>query len=184
MRRALSSNRLPAFSRGSRASLGAPLAVSPATSTYTRHRWATPAQPCSLHGDPLLRRFQHTGTSHTETSPAETSPPAEISIDKPIARRLPLQCTGCGAFTQTADATQAGYFNLQRKGVQEFLGLLEPKAPRTDEVPEAEDKVVEEALGNLTPEQLEALGLSKDDLIATKEDKAAQKPPIQGMPNI
>lgn len=92
-------------------------------------------------------------------------------------RRLPLQCTGCGAFTQTTDPTQAGYFNLERKAVQEYLGLIEPKTPKVEEVSE-EDKVVEQALSKLPPEQLEALGLSKDDLIA---DKAAEKPKEEGM---
>ena len=46
-----------------------------------------------------------------------------------------------------------------------------------DEVPE-EDRVVEEALNNLPREQLEALGLSKDDLIA---DKPVEKPGDKGM---
>lgn len=169
MRRALYSYRFRPFAKVNQPSLGAPFAVSPAT--YTRHRCAAPsaAQPCPLHALPLLCRFQHTQSSE---APSNT----EIPPEKPVARHLPLQCTGCGAFTQTTDPAQAGYVNLERKAVQEYLGLLEPKAPRVEEIPE--DKVVEEALDNLSPEQLEALGLSKENLIG---DRGAKKPQEEGM---
>jgi bifunctional DNA-binding transcriptional regulator/antitoxin component of YhaV-PrlF toxin-antitoxin module len=83
-------------------------------------------------------------------------------------RRLPLQCTGCGAFTQTADPDQAGYYNLGRKAVREYLGLSERRASKADVVSE-EDRVVQEALKNLPTEELEALGLSADTLLTSEE---------------
>lgn len=170
MRRALSSHRFRPLARVNQPCLGAPLTISSAT--YTRHQWTAPpgSQPCAGPVPTLLRRSQHTQSY-------ETSSTTEISPDKAVVRRLPLQCTGCGAFTQTMDPSQPGYFNLKRKAVQEYLGLIEPKTPRVDEVPEA-DRVVEEALSKLPPEQLEALGLSKDHLIA---DRPAAKPEEEGM---
>lgn len=164
MRRALSYNRLLPFAEVNRPSLGA---GGPRISlaTYTRHRWAT-AQTCPLHARPSLRRFQHTESGETSK--------AGIPTGRPILRRLPLQCTGCGAFTQTTDAAQAGFFNLERRAVQEYLGFIEPKTPTVDEAVEEEDRVVEEALSNLPQEQLEALGLTKDALIGDKDVKPPQ----------
>lgn len=164
MRRALSFNRLRPFAQVSRSSLGA---GGPRVSlaTYTRHRWATP-QTCPLYAWPSLRRFQHTRSGEALKG--------GIPTGRPILRRLPLQCTGCGAFAQTTDATQAGFFNLERRAVQEYLGLVEPKTPTVREAVEEEDRVVQAALNNLPSEQLEALGLTKVALISNKDVKAAQ----------
>ena len=159
MRRALSFNRLRPLLEVNRPSLGAG-APRISLATYTRHRWATP-QTCRLHARPSLRRLQHTGSGDSSR--------AGIPTDRPILRRLPLQCTGCGAFTQTTDAGQAGFFDLQRRAVQEYLGLIEPKARTVDEAVEEENRVIEEALSNLPQSQLEALGLTKDALIGDKD---------------
>lgn len=167
MRRALSTHRLRPLIRVDQPCLGARRAISSAT--YTRHRWtaALGTQPCPSSGRTLLRGFQHTQSG-------EASSTTEISPDKPVVRRIPLQCTGCGAFTQTTDPTQAGYFNLERKSVQEYLGLVEPKPPKVDEAA----SIVEGALSKFSPQELKALGLSRDDLIA---DKPAKEPKKEGM---
>lgn len=162
MRRALSFNRLRPFEQVNRSSLGAG-GPQISLATYARQRWATP-QTCPLYARPSPCRFQHTESGEGSK--------AGIQTGRPISRRLPLQCTGCGAFTQTTDAAQAGFFNLERRAVQEYLGLVEPKTRTVNEAVEEEDRVVEEALSKLPPQQLEALGLTKDALISDKDVKA------------
>ena len=164
MRRALSSNRLRPLVEANRPSLGAG-GSRISLATYTRHHGATP-QICPLHARPSLRRLQHTGTGDSSR--------AGIPTGQTILRRLPLQCTGCGAFTQTTDPAQAGFFNLQRRAVQEYLGFTEPKAPTVDEAVAEENRVIEETLSNLPQEQLDALGLTKDALIGDIDVKPPQ----------
>lgn len=55
--------------------------------------------------------------------------------------KLPAQCTGCGAFAQTVDDDEAGYFNLKRKSVREFLQTKSRRVRR-----ESEEQVVKESL--------------------------------------
>lgn len=161
MRRALSTSRLRPSANPDRLLLGARLPYQFATNT--RHCRAAPltTQPCRPLAGLSPRRLQHT---QREEPPTE----AEIAPDAPILRRLPLQCTGCGAFTQTTEPEQAGYFRLQRKAIQEYLGLAEPKPSKAEEVEEG-DRVVEEVIRNLPPEELEALGLTKDAFITSKD---------------
>lgn len=126
----------------------------------------TAIPPPLSHGIPSVRLFHTQGEE--PAAPASNSP-----TEKTALRRLPLQCTGCGAFTQTADSTQAGYFNLERRAVREYLGLVEPRKKRARaqaDVAAAEDQVVEATLANLDPAQLEALGLSREDLIPERAD--------------
>ncbi|SPO05771.1 uncharacterized protein DNG_08458 [Cephalotrichum gorgonifer] len=68
----------------------------------------------------------------------------------------------------------AGFFNIQRRAVQEYLGLAKPRIP-DPEVGLEEDKVVEEALKNLSPEQREALGLEEESLLGDRGDENASQ---------
>lgn len=162
MRWALSPCRANILARASPLTLGA-YPYPPISSVAYSRPWAT--QLCSLYAQPLPRRLH--AQSHEAPSVAGKS------HEKAILKRLPLQCTGCGAFTQTVDPASAGYFNLGRKAVREYLGLVQTKSPKK-EVPD-EDRVVVEALNNFPPEQLEALGLSRDSLIPDSEKMKPQK---------
>lgn len=84
--------------------------------------------------------------SSTET-PA-TTPPA--------ARRLPITCTGCGAFSQTKDSKQFGFYNLKTKRVRTWL---KRETEQVDKPASEEEQVVNQALQAMSPEQLEELGL-------------------------
>lgn len=69
---------------------------------------------------------------------------------------MPLQCHGCGAFTQTHDPEVAGYYDVNRKAVKKFTGeIAETSALKSPE----EDVVVDQALRNIDPSQLEELGI-------------------------
>ncbi|ROT43396.1 hypothetical protein SODALDRAFT_268999 [Sodiomyces alkalinus F11] len=88
--------------------------------------------------------------------------PVESSTDEALAaKKLPLQCHGCGAFAQISHANEAGFYDLKRKAVRKFLGLEEQlESPEKDlEEKDEEDFVVDQALQSLEPEKLEELGI-------------------------
>lgn len=64
--------------------------------------------------------------------------------------RLPLSCPGCGAPSQTIAAEEAGYYNLTRSGVRNYV---------REEVKD-EDKVMSDILGNVDKSTLSSLGLA------------------------
>jgi hypothetical protein len=69
---------------------------------------------------------------------------------------LPLQCTGCGAFSQTTDSNLAGFFDTNRKAVRTFLGLDHGRIERSRR---DEDRALEEALKSVDPEALKEIGM-------------------------
>ncbi|KAI1172362.1 hypothetical protein F4777DRAFT_562063 [Nemania sp. FL0916] len=93
---------------------------------------------------------------HVQTDPSIplTPPPNPPSVLSPPTKSLPRQCRGCGALSQTSLPNQPGYFDLNRKAVQKYLG--------TDELPgrsRSEDKIYEDALRHLNTEELERQGV-------------------------
>lgn len=69
--------------------------------------------------------------------------------------RLPPQCAGCGALSQTADANEPGFFDLKRRSVKEYL------TGKADEGRSSEDAILEEALkktAETNPKLLDRLG--------------------------
>lgn len=60
-------------------------------------------------------------------------------------RQLPLQCPGCGAFSQTVHAGQPGYFDLERQSTMAYLGMLPERKLRIRQ----EDKVIQETIRRL-----------------------------------
>jgi hypothetical protein len=82
-------------------------------------------------------------------------------------RQLPLQCPGCGAFSQTTTPGEAGFFDVNRRAVKEFTGNLQPKvAPALES---QEDRVIQESLDRLPAEKLDELGLDPKDFVAGKD---------------
>lgn len=41
--------------------------------------------------------------------------------ESPLKRQLPIQCTGCGAYAQTSNEKEAGFYSLSRNSVKAFL---------------------------------------------------------------
>jgi len=87
--------------------------------------------------------------------------------DKVGRRPLPLQCPGCGAFSQTTTPGEAGYFDLNRGAVKEYVAAPEPNAAST--VGSQEDQVIQETLGRLPAETLEELGLDANGLLPSND---------------
>lgn len=92
---------------------------------------------------------------------------AEAQADLPQlpARALPLQCSGCGALSQSSNAGQAGYFDQNRKAVRSYLGLLKPEKHERKE-----DRVIQDVLRNADHTTLAEAGIDIKDLLALPQD--------------
>ncbi|RYO75249.1 hypothetical protein DL764_010535 [Monosporascus ibericus] len=99
-----------------------------------------------------------------------------------VPARASRPCTGCGALSQFSFPDQPGFYDLNRKAIRKYLGVEQQHGSTREE-----DKIYEDALKNLDPEELkkqgvdvEALGLStppaaeeiRPGTAATKPQKA------------
>ncbi|EFX06401.1 duf974 domain containing protein [Grosmannia clavigera kw1407] len=100
------------------------------------------------------RRFVYSAATAVHDASADDVPAAGL-------RKLPLQCPGCGAYSQTTQADQAGFFDLGRRSTMEYMGLAVREKPRVRE----EDRVVEEALRRIDRSALEAQGVDLGGLL-------------------
>ncbi|KAK2032341.1 hypothetical protein LX32DRAFT_636487 [Colletotrichum zoysiae] len=182
MHRALSSRWLrSALSIGDLAALGeVPVYLCPSLSaTSARHSFA----PAEAHRKLPFRQRRCVHVEANIATHAPPSPPTTETTQKLSTKKLPLQCSGCGALTQTTHAGQAGYYDLSRKTVKEFLASESEKD--ADKELREEDKVVDEALKNLGEEQLAQLGLDPKTLRYGEEldtDRIASRPPTKRKP--
>ncbi|KAF5693983.1 hypothetical protein FGLOB1_14291 [Fusarium globosum] len=164
MHRALSArwiNRALSIGEAS-ASSSVPLFLCPAvgaSSRFHRTRKVTPL-PTPIYP----RRLNHTETT-VQDVPITASESSSLGLETP-KRRLPLNCTGCGAFTQTSDPQMLGYFDPESKRVKKWLN---PKAFERQHTASQGDGVVDEVLKSLDPDQLEALGLDPSLLVTGAE---------------
>ncbi|KAI1825404.1 hypothetical protein F4861DRAFT_501908 [Xylaria intraflava] len=96
-----------------------------------------------------------------DEAPKAPTPASGLPVTlSPRKQSLPRQCRGCGALSQTSHPNQAGYFDLNRKVVQKYLGTDEPpnRSRSNDEI-RREDEVYQEVLKNLDPEALAKQGV-------------------------
>ena len=115
------------------------------------------------------RRNIHT-LSEGPPSPAEGSYPTKRGIS--VGKELPLQCFGCGAFAQTSSAEEPGYFDLERKAVRQYLGLLEEAKPvRKD------DRIVQDVMKTIDLAELDKLGVNLHSLTGKLSRQAALRTP-------
>lgn len=114
--------------------------------------------------------------NHTETIAGsnDSAPPPSKLAGSPIKtfRRLPLTCSGCGAFTQTEDPEQLGYLDIDKKRVREWM---HPPTQRESYLDGDEDKIVRERLGSLDQSRLKELGLDPTMLMARGEPETEPK---------
>ncbi|KAI2611528.1 uncharacterized protein GGS25DRAFT_483084 [Hypoxylon fragiforme] len=120
--------------------------------------------------------FSSSNTTSTETS-TETSSEI-IPQDLPI-KKLPRQCRGCGALSQTTLPNQPGYFDLGRKAVRNFLN---PSIPSRDRRSQLEESVVENALKHLDREELAKKGVDVEALMTSLTPPATQPRPPPKVP--
>ncbi|KAK1997630.1 hypothetical protein LX36DRAFT_700826 [Colletotrichum falcatum] len=183
MHRALSSRWLrSALSIGDRAALDeVPVYLCPSLGAGSARHTFAPVAETHRRLPNRQRRCVHVEANATaEASPL---PPTAETTHKISTKKLPLQCSGCGALSQTTNAGQAGYYDLSRKAVKEFL-TTEGEGGVEKELRE-EDKVVDEALKNLSNEQLAQLGLDPKKLRYGEEletDRTASRPVTQRTP--
>ncbi|KAL2882455.1 Mitochondrial ribosome small subunit biogenesis protein [Colletotrichum sp. CLE4] len=167
MHRALSSRWLrSAMSIGDRAALGeVPVYLCPSLTTASARHCFAPTGDARRNLPYRQRRCMHVeATTITESSAAAAAPsPTASESTKTPRRNLPVSCSGCGALSQTTEAGHAGYYDLSRKAVKEFLA---PKGSEEEVENGAreEDKVIDEVLQNMSEEQLAQLGLDPKTL--------------------
>ncbi|KAL9489511.1 hypothetical protein ACSS6W_001788 [Trichoderma asperelloides] len=115
-------------------------------------------------------------TNHTEaiSSSNESTLPPTKPTDSPLkpVRRLPLTCSGCGAFTQTEDPEQLGYLDVTKRRVREWMN---PPTRHQNLLEGDEDKIVNETLGSLDQSRLKELGLDPAMLVEGGEPETEAK---------
>ncbi|GAB0134244.1 hypothetical protein EsDP_00002624 [Epichloe bromicola] len=121
-------------------------------------------------------------SNHTDVGAKSALFDAEIPPDmagRPV-RKLPVTCSGCGAFAQTTASQQLGHFDLRSKRVRQWL---HPRKSNPRGIDAAEDEIVHRVLQSFEPEKLQKLGLSTDALIGGEDGRAmaktmTEKPPV------
>ncbi|KAI3319178.1 hypothetical protein HD806DRAFT_510256 [Xylariaceae sp. AK1471] len=116
--------------------------------------WTTPRRCLHLQADP-------------STTVTPVSDPSSVSLP---TQKLPRQCRGCGALSQTSHSNQPGYFDLTRKAVQKYLGI-----DGSSHSSRREDKIYEDALKQFDPKELEKQGVDVKSL-------ALSIPPVETQP--
>ncbi|KAH6848389.1 hypothetical protein B0I37DRAFT_377507 [Chaetomium sp. MPI-CAGE-AT-0009] len=149
-----------------------PLYLCPAFRSFSTEH-ATLRRPCRETANPVRMRRLHTET----IASANVEPP---SLSKQPTRTLPLQCHGCGALSQTTVPDEAGYYDVSRKAVKQYLGLVEETG---GEKPVETDQIVQQALQAVDVEALERQGIDLKALLPERAPvaKAApvpDKPPL------
>ncbi|KAF7883266.1 uncharacterized protein EAF02_005186 [Botrytis sinoallii] len=121
--------------------------------------------PKLVHNQPrksvrIQRRYVQ---SQAQTQVQDTSESSSIASAQAVAR-LPSQCAGCGALSQTTVEDEAGYYSLTRRSVKDFLGTSH-SVKNTKAT--AEDGIVKKALENVDSTILETLGMEKPSSATT-----------------
>ncbi|KAB5585351.1 hypothetical protein GE09DRAFT_1070354 [Coniochaeta sp. 2T2.1] len=140
-------------------------------------RSTTPAtSPCipNLHTQRIRTQSRRPYTTSTTSYATSTTLPSvpDPALLRHATQSLPVACSGCGALSQVSDPEQAGYFNLERKAVQSYLGLYkEEKHVRKDDV------IVQDILRNLDLEKLGEAGETLKSIAGADRPPAAPETP-------
>jgi genetic interactor of prohibitins 3, mitochondrial len=94
-------------------------------------------------------------------------------IEKPTSstRRLPINCSGCGAFSQTNDPRQFGFYDLRSRRIKSWL---HPQRHDLSSPDADENRIVQGTLAALSEERLRELGLEAASLLPGMEVDAEQ----------
>ncbi|KAK4139169.1 uncharacterized protein C8A04DRAFT_16099 [Dichotomopilus funicola] len=106
-------------------------------------------------------------------APSPTEPQPEVK--QPI-RTLPFQCPGCGALSQTSVPDAAGHYDLSRRILQEYLGLVETSKRRRSGESQDNDEVVQRALQSIDVDALKAQGINLEGLLPAEPAEASPPP--------
>ncbi|KAK8107663.1 uncharacterized protein PG998_009676 [Apiospora kogelbergensis] len=106
-------------------------------------------------------------TQAAEPTDSALAEPLEASEPDPVpTRSLPVQCTGCGALSQTFASDQPGYYDVGRKAVRWYLGLEKSRSKRAIKDRE-EEGVYQDVLQRFDEAEIEKLGLDVEDIAPT-----------------
>lgn len=162
------------------ASSSVPIFLCPAAGASThwsRMPLLAPSSQTSIYS----RRLNHTEATTSDHAEATTGDapiqeilpsvepsiePSEESPSETLKRKLPTTCSGCGAFTQTSDPQQLGYFDAESKRVKKWL---RPVAFTSQRSTTEEDMVVDQVLQTMNERELKELGLDPSLLISGAE---------------
>ncbi|KAI0137406.1 hypothetical protein BJ170DRAFT_60068 [Xylariales sp. AK1849] len=97
---------------------------------------------------------------HGQAEAATSGDPSEAV--KPV-RKLPAQCTGCGALSQILTSDQPGYYDMGRKVVRRYLGMEQPRSRRPNRERE-EDEIFQKTVESLDAEELAKHGVDIEEI--------------------
>ncbi|KAI1323512.1 hypothetical protein F5Y16DRAFT_344842 [Xylariaceae sp. FL0255] len=175
MHRALSSrwlnNALNITERSSRLQL--PIFLCPALRTAPI-RSATVSSSCVIWRSTPTTRCLHVQADASTSIDPESDTAATTLALRPALRKLPHQCSGCGALSQTSTPNQPGYYDVKRNAVKRWLGADERRYQSRQE-----DKIFEDAMKNLDPAELGNQGVDIQALALSMgpSDTRPQQPP-------
>ncbi|KAK0613776.1 hypothetical protein B0T14DRAFT_539491 [Immersiella caudata] len=112
------------------------------------------------------RRLHAQAAAH---SPSDSEP---LRMPNP-QRTLPVQCSGCGALSQTTTPGLPGYFNLNQRSVAEYLGIVEPKT----RLPHRDDELLKNILSDVDLQELKEQGVDLRGLF--NEDESITNAPLE-----
>ncbi|CAO2650854.1 Nn.00g091510.m01.CDS01 [Neocucurbitaria sp. VM-36] len=138
----------------------------------TPHRPAQPSQASNTLS--TSARARHPATAALPSTEASDSQPAHTQSTNIAAppRALPRACPGCGAPTQIYDKREAGYYNIDRKVIREYLEWDPSKLQEATR----EDDIYSRALRHASPELLKELRVDQDGAEQPNEDQSPQTP--------
>jgi genetic interactor of prohibitins 3, mitochondrial len=135
------------FVRRSRHSFKAPVAELP---LFLCPGWIGISRAQLYHQQPRITSARSLPSTSTSSHLLQL---AKFQTSKSFMVKLPPQCSGCGALSQVVDKDEAGYYNLKRRSVTEYLqggpALRKSK----------EDAIVEKSLKAAADVDLEILKL-------------------------
>lgn len=105
-----------------------------------------------------------------ESHPVDALPSDETTT----GRSLPRACPGCGAPSQIFDKKEAGYYNVDRKVIQDYLGWDSSKALQASK----EDDIYANALKSVDPALLGEMRIGKDGFENVHEDEGQAETPV------
>ncbi|CAN8103531.1 unnamed protein product [Discula destructiva] len=154
-----------------------PAAARP-SSTLSRCSSKRPVPEAQQARLPPLRQVRKSHADATEIHDAlpvsEDDVHVELAVptaDPVPIRQLPVQCHGCGALSQTTIRDRAGYYDLNRKPVKSYLGLLKEERRH-----KSENDIVRASLRSLSEDQLKALGINPEALVPPEEPQEDNEP--------
>ncbi|KAH7399086.1 hypothetical protein DE146DRAFT_656505 [Phaeosphaeria sp. MPI-PUGE-AT-0046c] len=146
-----------------------PAFLRPPIATARRH---VPRSTTSREFSAFGRAQQQTSAAIPPTEPVETPPVDASSGQVPDPRAsLPRACPGCGAPSQIFDTKEAGYYNVKRKVVQEYLGW---DAKETSQ----EDDIFANALKGVDKTLLGEMGVGEHGLNTPNDADAQPETPV------